>query len=219
MSDFDYIIDPTLIEQQSFRLIQDAIDIQHLEPKQQQVVMRVVHSMGMPEVVEHLRFSNQACETTLTAIEKNARILCDVEMVKQGITKRLIPTIPDCYLNHPDVAVMAKQHNETRSMAALKLWEPHLANSIVLIGNAPTALFRLLEMLQQGADKPAVIIALPVGFVGATESKQALWRLHQELGIECITLLGRLGGSAATVAVLNALLRWHHGIVDQSSCP
>jgi precorrin-8X/cobalt-precorrin-8 methylmutase len=96
-------------------------------------------------------------------------------------------------------------------MAALELWRPHLAGSVVVIGNAPTALFRLLEMLQQGAPKPALIIGMPVGFVGAAESKQALWQLHQDLGIECITLLGREGGSAVSSASCNALLRCNHG--------
>jgi precorrin-8X/cobalt-precorrin-8 methylmutase len=95
-------------------------------------------------------------------------------------------------------------------MAALELWQPHLAGSLVLIGNAPTALFRLLEMLEAGADKPALVIAMPVGFVGAAESKQALWDAHQRLGVECITLLGRQGGSAVTAASCNALLRCLH---------
>lgn len=213
MSTFDYLSDPILIESESFRLIRESINLKHLSDKQEQVAMRVVHSMGLPEVAQYIRFSGQACDSGLQAIANNAAILCDVEMVKQGITKRLIQSEPRCYLNHTDVPTLAKQHGETRSMAALRLWQKQLASSIVLIGNAPTALFRLMEMLQQRAAKPALIIAFPVGFVGAVESKQALWELHKDLGVECITLLGRLGGSAATVAVLNALLRWHHGLV------
>lgn len=213
MSTFDYLSDPILIESESFRLIRESINLKHLSDKQEQVAMRVVHSMGLPEVAQYIRFSGQACDSGLQAIANNAAILCDVEMVKQGITKRLIQSEPRCYLNHTDVPILAKQHGETRSMAALRLWQKQLASSIVLIGNAPTALFRLMEMLQQRAAKPALIIAFPVGFVGAVESKQALWELHKDLGVECITLLGRLGGSAATVAVLNALLRWHHGLI------
>ncbi|MDQ7017075.1 MAG: precorrin-8X methylmutase, partial [Gammaproteobacteria bacterium] len=180
-------------------------------PVQKEVAKRVVHSMGMPEVAAELRFSAAACEAGLAALVADAPLLCDVEMVKQGVTKRLINHAPLCYLNHPEVASWAKARGETRTMAALSLWQPQLADSVVLIGNAPTALFRLLEQLQQGAERPALIIAMPVGFVGAAESKAALWQLHEALGVECITLLGRLGGSAATVAVVNALLRVAHG--------
>ncbi len=138
-------------------------------------------------------------------------MLCDVEMVKHGITKRMVQSEPLCFLNTPRTVALARQRGETRSMAALDLWQEHLADSIVLIANAPTALFRLLEMLAQGAPKPALIIGIPVGFVGATESKQALWDQHQTLGVECITVLGRQGGSAVTASVLNALLRYQRG--------
>lgn len=173
--------------------------------------MRVVHSIGMPEVAAQVRFSDNACESGLKALADHAPILCDVEMVKQGITKRMIQQEPLCFLNHKDTQQIAKEKGETRSMAALELWRPHLAGSVVVIGNAPTALFRLLEMIEQGADKPAVIIGMPVGFVGAAESKEALWQVHQKLGIECITLLGRQGGSAVSSATCNALLRCNRG--------
>ena len=140
-------------------------------------------------------------------MQNGATILCDVEMVKQGITKRMIKTDPLCFLNAEGVPERAKATGETRTMAALTAWRPYLEGSVVVIGNAPTALFRLLEMIAQGATKPALIIAMPVGFVGAAESKQALWDCHQQLGIECITLLGREGGSAVSSASCNALLR------------
>jgi len=204
---FNYQHNPHEIEAESFRQIEALTDLSGFDPLQQTVVKRVVHSMGMPEVADELRFSSGACEAGLAAIKTKAPLLCDVEMVKQGITKRLISEPPHCYLNHPEVALWAKERGETRTMAALDLWQPQLGGSIVLIGNAPTALFRLLERLQQGAARPALIIAMPVGFVGAAESKVALWQLHRELDLNCITLLGRLGGSAATVAALNALLR------------
>jgi len=207
LTPFDYQSDPHKIEAESFRLIESLTDLSGFDPLQQQVAKRLVHSMGMPEVVAELHFSTGACDAGLTAIKAKAPLLCDVEMVKQGITKRLISEPPRCYLNQPEVALWAKERGETRTMAALDLWQAQLKGSIVLIGNAPTALFRLLEMLQQGAARPALIIAMPVGFVGAAESKAALWQLHRELEVECITLLGRLGGSAATVAILNALLR------------
>jgi precorrin-8X/cobalt-precorrin-8 methylmutase len=123
----------------------------------------------------------------------------------------MIKNPPLCFLNDERVPALAKKNGETRSMAALELWKDHLSGSVVIIGNAPTALFRLLEMIEQGASKPAVIIGMPVGFVGAAESKQALWDNHKRLGVECITLLGRQGGSAVSAASCNALLRCNHG--------
>lgn len=206
-----YIQDPAKIEQESFRQIRELIPLNHLSEAEQQVAMRIVHSCGVPEIHQHIRFSEQACEAALTALDHEADILCDVEMVKQGITKRMISEQPLCFLNDSRTAELARSKGETRSMAALDLWQEHLADSIVLIANAPTALFRLLEMLRDGANKPAVIIGIPVGFIGAAESKDALWRQYRELGVECITVLGRQGGSAITASVLNALLRYQRG--------
>lgn len=208
---FNYIADPVAIEQDSFRQIRALTNLSAFDRAQQQVVMRVVHSLGMPEIAEQVRFSANACEAGRAALEQGVPILCDVEMVKQGVTKRMINELPLCYLNDPRTAELAKARGETRSMAALELWRDQLAGSVVLIGNAPTALFRLLEMIEAGADKPALIVGMPVGFVGAAESKQALWECHQQLGIECITLLGRPGGSAVTAASVNALLRCNRG--------
>ena len=208
---FDYIQDPVAIEQKSFQLIRELTDLSAFDATEQQVVMRIVHSLGLVHLAQQVRFSAKACAAGMAALASNNAILCDVEMVKQGITKRMISAPPLCFLNHPEVAELAKSRGETRTMAALELWRPHLAGSVVVIGNAPTALFRLLEMLQQGAPTPALIIGMPVGFVGAAESKQALWQLHQDLGIECITLLGREGGSAVSSASCNALLRCNHG--------
>ena len=204
---FDYIHDPKKIEVESFRQIRTLTKLDHLSIEAQQVVMRIVHSVGFPEVAQQVHFSVNACESGIAALKKGAPILCDVEMVKQGITKRMIKTDPLCFLNKQGVAELAKSNAETRTMAAVEYWLPYLEGSIVVIGNAPTALFRLLEMINQGAAKPALIIGMPVGFVGAAESKQALWDLHQQLGIECITLLGREGGSAVSSATCNALLR------------
>lgn len=208
-----YIQDPTKIEHESFRQIRELMALDHLSMPEQQVTMRIVHSCGVPEVSEYIRFSTNACEAALTALENKAAILCDVEMVKHGITKRMISRQPQCFLNDSRTTELAKSRGETRSMAALDLWAEHLEGSIVLIANAPTALFRLLEMLRSGAEQPAVIIGIPVGFVGAAESKNALWNQHSELGVECITLLGRQGGSAITASVLNALLRFQCGEV------
>ena len=204
---FEYQPNPSAIEQDSFRQIRLLTDLSGLSDDAQQVVMRVVHSVGDPLVAQHMRISANACAAGRGALAKHQAILCDVEMVKQGITKRMIQNPPLCYLNHETTAAIANQRGETRSMAALDLWGDQLRSSVVVIGNAPTALFRLLEMLKASTAKPALIVGIPVGFVGAAESKQVLWDLHQTLGLECITLLGRQGGSAAAASVVNALLR------------
>jgi precorrin-8X/cobalt-precorrin-8 methylmutase len=213
---FDYVVDPKAIEKNSFEMIRKLTDLDGLDQSQQQVVMRIVHSVGMPEVADKVKFSANACESGQAALAAGKAILCDVEMVKQGITKRMIQQPPLCFLNDPQTVELAKASGETRSMAALKLWGSDLTGSIVVIGNAPTALFRLLEMIEQdgGKDsknKPALIIGMPVGFIGAAESKQALWDVHERLGIECITLLGNQGGSAVSSATCNALLRCNIG--------
>lgn len=208
---YHYETNPKCIEQDSFKQIRTLTSLDGLSREQQQVVMRIVHSVGLPDVAKQVRFSANACESGLSAIASSAAILCDVEMVKQGITKRMIKQPPLCYLNDERTMTLAKKTAETRSMAALELWRDHLGGSIVVIGNAPTALFRLLEMLKAGCDKPALIIGMPVGFVGAAESKDALWNGHQALGVECITLLGKQGGSAVSSATCNALLRCHQG--------
>jgi precorrin-8X/cobalt-precorrin-8 methylmutase len=217
---FDYVVDPKAIEKNSFEMIRKLTDLDGLDQSQQQVVMRIVHSVGMPEVADKVKFSANACESGQAALAAGKAILCDVEMVKQGITKRMIQQPPLCFLNDPQSVELAKTSGETRSMAALKLWGDDLAGSIVVIGNAPTALYRLLEMIEQdnereggknGKNKPALIIGMPVGFIGAAESKQALWDVHERLGIECITLLGNQGGSAVSSATCNALLRCNIG--------
>ena len=213
---FDYVVDPKAIEKNSFEMIRKLTDLDGLDQSQQQVVMRIVHSVGMPEVADKVKFSANACESGQAALAAGKAILCDVEMVKQGITKRMIQQPPLCFLNDPQTVELAKASGETRSMAALKLWGSDLTGSIVVIGNAPTALFRLLEMIEQdgGKDsknKPALIIGMPVGFIGAAESKQALWDVRERLGIECITLLGNQGGSAVSSATCNALLRCNIG--------
>ncbi|MEH6358071.1 MAG: precorrin-8X methylmutase [Pseudomonadales bacterium] len=208
---FEYEINPQAIEAESFRQIRELTPLDGFSREQQQVVMRMVHSVGMPELSAQVRFSANACENGLKALAENCPILCDAEMVKQGITKRMIQSLPLCYLNDERTPELAKERGETRSMAALQLWQEKLADSVVVIGNAPTALFRLLEMIEKGAEKPALIIGIPVGFVGAAESKQALWDVHEKLGVECITLLGRQGGSAISASVCNALLRCNKG--------
>jgi precorrin-8X/cobalt-precorrin-8 methylmutase len=206
----DYEADPRKIEAESFRRIRELTELDAFDRVQQQVVMRVVHSLGQPEIASALRFSKQACAQGMVALQNDCPILCDVEMVREGVTRRLLSNPARCFLNDPRVAEIARDSGETRSMAALNFWRELLPGSLVLIGNAPTALFRLLEMLRETEARPALVIAMPVGFVGAAESKQLLWDNHVELGLECITLLGRQGGSAVTAASCNALLRCNH---------
>lgn len=208
---FDYEINPKAIESESFRQIRELTELNGYSREEQQVVMRVVHSIGMPELSASVRFSQNACQQGLRSLSEGRAILCDVEMVKQGVTKRMIKKEPLCFLNDVRTVSIASERGGTRSMAALELWQDNIEDSVVLIGNAPTALFRLLEMLENGCAKPALIVGMPVGFVGAAESKQALWDNHQRLGVECVTLLGREGGSAVTSATCNALLRCNHG--------
>ena len=208
----DYIKDPHKIEEKSFEMIREATDLSGFSDIQQQVVMRLVHTSGNPDVAQQVRISRNAINAGIDALNQNHAILCDVEMVKQGLTKRFLTQQPLCFLNHEDTPKIASASGETRTMSALDLWTPYLENSIVIIGNAPTALFRLMEMLEAGAVKPALIIGMPVGFVGAPESKHYLWNHHQNLGVECITLNGRVGGSALAAGAFNTLVRLKNGL-------
>lgn len=213
MPRFDYLSDPDEIERQSFFQIRQLTDLSHFDLDQQQVAMRLVHTSGDPSIIRDLRFSPGAVAAGLDALTEGANVLCDIEMVSRGIGKRYMKGPVHCFLNAPDVAESARQTGETRAMAAMAKWPAHLAGSIVAIGNAPTALFRLLDLLDEGGPRPALIIGMPVGFINAAESKQALWNVApSEFQTPCITLLGRRGGSALAAATLNALARMTHGI-------
>ncbi len=208
---YTYLKDPVAIEQESFRQIRELTDLSDFDEEQSQIAMRLVHTCGDPHIVNDLRINQFAVTAGLKALKNNAPILCDVEMVRHGLTRRYIQNPTHCFLNTESISEKAKALGETRTMAALDYWKPLLAGSIVVIGNAPTALFRLLELLSAGENKPALIIGMPVGFVGARESKQALWEAQEWLDIPCITLLERRGGSALSVAALNALARINIG--------
>lgn len=213
MPRFDYLRDPDEIERQSFAQIRQLTDLSRFDPDQQQVAMRLAHTSGDPGIVHDLHFSPGAVAAGLAALQQRADVLCDIEMVSQGVSKRYLQGQVHCFLNSPTVAERARRTGETRSMAAMTEWPTHLGGSIVAIGNAPTALFRLLELLDEGAPRPALIIGMPVGFINAAESKQALWDVaSNEFQTPCITLLGRRGGSSLAAATLNALARMAHGI-------
>ena len=206
----DYIKNPAEIEAQSFQLIRAVTDFSGFDETQQQIVMRLVHTCGNPEIARQVRISSVAIDSGINALNQDCNVLCDVEMVKQGLIKgmlkRELTRDPLCFLNHHKTAARAAATGETRTMSALALWKPYLENSIAIIGNAPTALFRLMEMLESGHGKPALVIGMPVGFVGAPEAKNYLWEHHRELGVECITLAGRVGGSALAAAAFNTLV-------------
>ena len=201
----DYLRDPAAISRRSFALIRDEVDGAALPDDIAPAAYRAVHACGMPDIVEDLAWSEGAGRITREALRRGAPILTDVVMLASGISTARLPAANRiiCMLNDPSVPALAERFETTRTAAAVELWRPYLAGAVCAIGNAPTALFRLLEMVQEGSDKPAVVIAAPPGFVGAVESKAAL--AEPLRGLAFITLHGRRGGSAITAAIVNAL--------------
>ncbi|KAB8320699.1 precorrin-8X methylmutase [Tolypothrix campylonemoides VB511288] len=201
----DYIRDGNEIYRQSFATIRSEANLSVLAPDVAKVAVRLIHACGMTDIVDDIAAAPTAVVSGRTALAAAAPILCDCRMVAEGITRRRLPADNGviCTLNDPEVPELAQKLGTTRSAAALELWLPKLEGAVVAIGNAPTALFRLLEMLDAGAPKPALILGFPVGFVGAAESKAAL--AADSRGVPFITLHGRRGGSAITAAAVNAL--------------
>ena len=200
-----YQTDGAAIYLESFATIRAEADLATFSPEEEIVVVRMIHAAGMVGLERFVRFSPGMAIAARAALEDGAPILCDARMVSEGITRPRLPknNLVICTLQDPRVAGMAKDMGNTRSAAALELWRPHLAGAVVAIGNAPTALFHLLNMLKDPAcPRPAAIIGCPVGFVGAAESKAALM---QDLPAPSVIVEGRLGGSAITVAAINAL--------------
>ncbi len=209
---YEYEKDPHAIEVESFRQIRELTDLSSFTTDEAQLVMRLIHTCGDPSLIDDIFLSKQAVSSGLKAAADKSVVLCDVEMVKQGLTRRFQDSPVHCFLNDERVPALAKSKGETRSMAALELWQPHLKDSVVIIGNAPTALFRLLEMIAAGADKPALIIGMPVGFVGAAESKEALIEASDRMNLNVMSLRGRRGGSALSASAWNACLRLSRGV-------
>jgi precorrin-8X/cobalt-precorrin-8 methylmutase len=195
------------IYRQSFATIRAETDLDRLPTDLESVAVRIVHACGMPDVVADLAASVGAANQGRAALQAGATILCDAQMVAQGIIRRRLPAANPviCTLNDPRVPELAQQIGNTRSAAAVELWRSHLAGAVVAIGNAPTALFHLLELLDAGWPKPALILGFPVGFVGAAESKAEL--VARSRGVPFIALQGRRGGSAIAAAAVNALAR------------
>ncbi len=204
---FDYIHDPEEITHESFQRINALVDLSEYDAQERQVALRLIHTCGETNIIDNLVMSENAVKIGLDKISSAKPILCDVEMVRYGISRTPLRTNVLCFINAESVADRAKRNGETRTMTALEYWPPYLDQSIVVIGNAPTALFRLLEMIANGAPAPALIIGMPVGFVGAMESKQALFDFSKQYDIPIMTLLNRRGGSALAAATLNAIAR------------
>ena len=202
---YDYIKSPEKITADSFRRIREQTDLSNIAEEYHSLAIRLVHTSGNVDIVNHLRVVGNILAESTKALNSNVNILCDVEMVKQGISNKFCSIEPQCFLNRPDISMGAKNCDETRSMYALKYWKELLPGSIVVIGNAPTALFRCLEMLQESAAQPALIIGMPVGFVGANESKEALLEYARRYDVAAVSLIGRVGGSALAATTLNAL--------------
>lgn len=200
-----YITDGAEIYRQSFATIRAEADLERFSSEEEIVAVRMIHAAGMVGLERHIRFSDGMAIAARAALENGAPILCDAYMVAEGITRKRLPRENEviCTLRDPNVPQMAADMGNTRSAAALELWRPHLQGALVAIGNAPTALFHLLNMLQDpDCPRPAAIIGCPVGFIGAAESKDALMI---DLPVPSMIVAGRLGGSAMTVAAVNAV--------------
>ncbi|WP_245413668.1 precorrin-8X methylmutase [Mangrovicella endophytica] len=200
-----YLRDPAAIYEESFRTIRKEADLGRVPPEAEELAIRMIHACGMTDLVRDLVVSEGAIEAGRQALRQGGAILCDAEMVSHGIITRnlVLGNKIICRLNDPRVGKIAEREATTRSAAQVDLWDDRLGGAVVAIGNAPTALFRLLERIDEGAPRPALIIGLPVGFVGAAESKDEL--LRDPRGIPFITLKGRRGGSAMAAAAVNAL--------------
>jgi precorrin-8X/cobalt-precorrin-8 methylmutase len=202
-----YLRDATAIYQQSFAIIRAEADLARFSEEEADVAVRMLHACGMVDIAEHIVFADGVVAAGRDALHAGAPIICDSEMVSHGITRTRLPANNPviCTLRDPAVPSLAEKLGTTRSAAALELWRDRLAGAIVAIGNAPTSLFRLLEMLDEGAPHPAAILGIPVGFVGAAESKEAL--IANSRGVPFIAVRGRAGGSAMTAAAVNGLAR------------
>ena len=207
MTDYDYIKDGTANYEKSFAIIRTEADLSRFSEEESDVAVRMIHAAGLVEAAPHFVFSPGFVTAARGALQAGAPIFCDAEMVARGVTAARLPADNDvlCTLRDPRTPELARETGNTRSAAAIRLWLERLAGSVVAIGNAPTALFYLLELLRDGAPKPAAILGMPVGFVGAAESKDAL--AENSYGVPFAIVRGRLGGSAMTAAALNSLAR------------
>jgi precorrin-8X/cobalt-precorrin-8 methylmutase len=207
MMHYDYIKDGTAIYEKSFSIIRAEADLSRFSEAEADVAVRMIHACGLVEAGREFHFSPDFVSAAREALLAGAPVFCDAEMVARGVTAARLPASNEviCTLRDPRTPEIAAETGNTRSAAAIRLWLDRMAGSVVAIGNAPTALFFLLELLRDGAPKPAAILGMPVGFVGAAESKDAL--ADNSYGVPFAIVRGRLGGSAMTAAAINALAR------------
>ncbi|MBD9374658.1 precorrin-8X methylmutase [Rhizobium sp. ARZ01] len=207
MTDYDYIKDGNAIYEKSFAIIRAEADLSQFSEDEADVAVRMIHACGLVEAADKIVFSPDFVAAGRVALRAGAPIFCDAEMVARGVTAARLPASNEviCTLRDPRTPELATEIGNSRSAAAIRLWLERMAGSIVAIGNAPTALFYLLELLRDGAPKPAAILGMPVGFVGAAESKEAL--AENSYSVPFAIVRGRLGGSAMTAAALNSLAR------------
>src|ERR1700712_642246 len=207
MPEYDYIREGSAIYERSFAIIRGEADLLRFSDDEAEIAVRMIHACGLVEAAAHFAFSSSFVAAARQALANGAPIICDAEMVVHGITRARLPASNEviCTLHDGRTVELAQQIGNTRSAAAMHLWGSRLEGAVVAIGNAPTALFHLLEMLRDGAPKPAAIIGMPVGFVGAAESKDAL--ADNSYGVPYAIVRGRMGGSAITAAAINALAR------------
>ncbi|MEU4742282.1 precorrin-8X methylmutase [Actinosynnema sp. NPDC023658] len=200
-----YVKDGAEIYRRSFATIRAEADLARFPEDVARVVVRMIHACGMVDLVSDVDFSPHVVRDARAALLAGAPILCDAQMVAAGVTRRRLPADNDvvCTLGDPRVPGLAAELGTTRSAAALELWGDRLEGAVVAIGNAPTALFHLLDMIAAGAPRPAAVLGVPVGFIGAAESKDAL--AENGLGVEHLVVRGRRGGSAMTAAAINAI--------------
>ena len=202
---YDYLRTGPSIYEESFRIIREETNLERFPDDVSRVVVRMVHAAGETNIADDIAFTTGVVAAANRALREGAPILCDSSMVATGIIPSRLPANNDviCHIKSPEVAERAEAEGITKTMAAVDLWLPRLDGAVVAIGNAPTALFRLLEVVASSGVRPAAVVGCPVGFVGAAESKEAL--VENDLGLEYIALRGRRGGSAVTVAAVNAI--------------
>lgn len=205
----EYEKDGAEIYRRSFAAIRASADLRGFSPEQAQIAVRMIHACGMPDLAGDIDFSPDAVQQARGALRAGAPILCDVQMVASGVTRRRLPADNEvlCTLSDPRVANLARELGTTRTAASVELWRDRIEGAVVAIGNAPTALFHLLDLLRDTDIRPAAVVGIPVGFVGAAESKQAL--VDNDLGLEYIVVRGRRGGSAITCGAVNAIASQH----------
>lgn len=207
LTHMQYPRDPERIYQQNLEKIREIVPLESFMPDQQEVVIGMVDAWGEPELAQHIQFSENAIKIALKAIKQRQTILHDEELLAHALDPKLLYQEPLSFLGKASVISLAKANKQTRAMTSVDFWKPHMESSIVLIGQSATALFRLLEIIDEGAPKPALIIAASRGFILAEAAKNMLWQRHEDMGLECIVVNGMRGGSVLAAAAMNVLLR------------